>query len=137
GSALVFAHGFNSHFSQIVPPAHVDVFLAAPKEPGHLVRRTFEEGAGVPALYGVFRDYTGKATEVALVYVAGIGAARAGELESSFQEEAATDLCGEQAVVCGGLSGLVKAGIVTLVDAGCQPDVAYLVCLHEVKLIVD
>ncbi|HLR23299.1 MAG TPA: ketol-acid reductoisomerase [Pseudogracilibacillus sp.] len=137
GSALVFAHGFNIHFSQIVPPAHVDVFLAAPKGPGHLVRRTFEEGAGVPALYGVFQDYTGKATEVALAYVAGIGAARAGVLETSFQEETETDLFGEQTVLCGGLSGLVKAGFETLVDAGYQPEVAYFECLHEVKLIVD
>src|SRR5699024_10632426 len=137
GSALVFAHGFNIHFSQIVPPAHVDVFLAAPKGPGHLVRRTFEEGAGVPALYGVFQDYTGKATDVALAYVAGIGAARAGVLETSFQEETETDLFGEQTVVCGGLSGLVKAGFETLVDEGYQPEVAYFECLHEVKLIVD
>src|SRR5699024_6313632 len=137
GSALVFAHGFNIHFSQIVPPAHVDVFLAAPKGPGHLVRRTFEEGAGVPALYGVFQDYTGKATDVALAYVAGIGAARAGVLETSFQEETETDLFGEQTVLCGGLSGLVKAGFETLVDAGYQPEVAYFECLHEVKLIVD
>src|SRR5699024_8324613 len=137
GSALVFAHGFNIHFSQIVPPAHVDVFLAAPKGPGHLVRRTFEEGAGVPALYGVFQDYTVKATDVALAYVAGIGAARAGVLETSFQEETATDLFGEQNVLCGGLSGLVKAGFETLVDAGYQPEVAYFECLHAVKLIVD
>src|SRR5699024_4150983 len=137
GSALVFAHGFNIHFSQIVPPAHVDVFLAAPKGPGHLVRRTFEEGAGVPALYGVFQDYTGKATEVALAYVAGIVAARAGVLEASFQKEMDTDLLVEQTVLCGVLSGLVKACFETLVDAGYQPEVAYFECLHEVKLIVD
>src|SRR5699024_7897087 len=137
GSALVFAHGFNIHFSQIVPPAHVDVFLAAPKGPGHLVRRTFEEGAGVPALYGVFQDYTGKATVLAVATLAGIGAARAGVLETSFQEETETVLFGEQTVLCGGLSGLVKAGFETLVDAGYQPEVAYFECLHEVKLIVD
>src|SRR5699024_6366463 len=136
-SALVFAHGFNIHFAQIVPPADVDVFLAAPNRPGHLVRGTFEEVAGVPALYGVFQDYTGKATEVALAYVAGIGAARAGVLETSCQEETETDLFGEQTVLCGGLSGLVKAGFETLVDAGYQPEVAYFECLHEVKLIVD
>src|SRR5699024_8095103 len=110
---------------------------AAPKGPGHLVRRTFEEGAGVPVLYGVFQDYTGKATEVALAYVAGIGAARAGVLETSLQEETETDLFGEQTVLCGGLSGLVKAGCEALVDAGYQPEVAYFECLHEVKLIVD
>src|SRR5699024_759239 len=117
GSVLVYTHGFNIHFSQIVPPAKENVFLAAPKGQRHLVRETFEEGAGVPALYGVFQDYTGKATEVALAYVAGIGAARAGVLETSFQEETETDLFGEQTVLCGGLSGLVKAGFETLVDA--------------------
>src|SRR5699024_1143151 len=117
--------------------AHVDVFLAAPKGPGHLVRRTFEEGAGVPALYGVFQDYTGKAPEVPLAYVAGIGAARASVLVTSFQEETETDLFGEPTILCGGLSGLVKAGFETLVDAGYQPEVAYFECLHEVKLIVD
>lgn len=137
GSALAFAHGFNIHFSQIVPPANVDVFLAAPKGPGHLVRRTFEEGAGVPALYGIFQDYTGKASEIALAYTAGIGGARAGVLETTFQEETETDLFGEQAVLCGGLTSLVKAGFETLTEAGYQPEVAYFETLHEVKLIVD
>lgn len=137
GSAMVFAHGFNIHFSQIVPPEHVDVLMAAPKGPGHLVRRIFEEGAGVPALYGVYQDYSGKATEVALAYVAGIGAARAGVLETSFQEETETDLFGEQAVLCGGMSTLVKSGFETLVEAGYQPEIAYFECLHEMKMIVD
>src|SRR5699024_5259739 len=102
GAALAFAHGFNVHFSQIVPPAHVDVFLVAPKGPGHLVRRTYEEGFGVPALYGIFQDHTGKARETALAYAAGVGGARAGVLETTFQEETETDLFGEQAVLCGG-----------------------------------
>src|SRR5690625_881207 len=137
GNALVFAHGFNIHFSQITPPENVDVFLVAPKGPGHLVRRTFEEGAGVPALFGIFQDYTGKAEEVALAYAVGVGGGRAGILETSFQEETETDLFGEQAVVCGGVTGLVKAGFETLTDAGYQPEVAYFETLHEVKLIVD
>ncbi|RCW71862.1 ketol-acid reductoisomerase [Saliterribacillus persicus] len=137
GNALVFAHGFNIHFNQIVPPSDVDVFLVAPKGPGHLVRRTYEEGAGVPALYGIFQDYTGKAADVALAYAKGIGAGRAGILETTFQEETETDLFGEQAVLCGGTSALVKAGFETLVEAGYQPEVAYFECLHELKLIVD
>lgn len=137
GNALVFAHGFNIHFTQVVPPANVDVFLVAPKGPGHLVRRTFEEGAGVPALYGVHQDYTGEAKDVALAYSKGIGAARAGVLETSFQEETETDLFGEQAVLCGGVTSLIKAGFETLTDAGYQPEVAYFECLHEMKLIVD
>ncbi len=137
GNALVFAHGFNVHFSQIVPPANVDVFLVAPKGPGHLVRRTFEEGAGVPALYGIYQDVTGKARDIALAYAQGVGAARAGVLETTFQEETETDLFGEQAVLCGGVSGLVKAGFETLTEAGYQPEVAYFETLHEVKLIVD
>jgi len=137
GSALAFAHGFNVHFSQIVPPANVDVFLAAPKGPGHLVRRTYEEGAGVPALYGIYQDYSGSAKEIALAYTVGIGGARAGVLETSFQEETETDLFGEQAVLCGGLTSLVKAGFETLTEAGYQPEVAYFETLHEVKLIVD
>lgn len=137
GNALVFAHGFNVHFNQIVPPADVDVFLVAPKGPGHLVRRTFEEGAGVPALYGIYQDYTGKATETALAYAKGIGAGRAGILKTSFQEETETDLFGEQAVLCGGVSSLVKAGFETLTEAGYQPEVAYFECMHELKLIVD
>lgn len=137
GNALVFAHGFNVHFSQIVPPANVDVFLVAPKGPGHLVRRTFEEGAGVPALYGIYQDVTGKARDIALAYAQGVGAARAGVLETTFQEETETDLFGEQAVLCGGVTGLVKAGFETLTEAGYQPEVAYFETLHEVKLIVD
>jgi len=137
GSALAFAHGFNVHYSQIVPPENVDVFLVAPKGPGHLVRRTYEEGFGVPALYGIYQDYTGKAKEIALAYAAGIGGARAGVLETTFQEETETDLFGEQAVLCGGTTALVKAGFETLVEAGYQPEVAYFECLHELKLIVD
>ncbi|MGM8211329.1 ketol-acid reductoisomerase [Virgibacillus sp. W0430] len=137
GSALAFAHGFNIHFSQIVPPANVDVFLVAPKGPGHLVRRTYEEGAGVPALYGVFQDHTGNAKDLALAYAAGVGGARAGVLATTFQEETETDLFGEQAVLCGGLTSLVKMGFETLTEAGYQPEVAYFECLHEIKLIVD
>jgi ketol-acid reductoisomerase len=137
GKALVFAHGFNVHFSQIVPPADVDVFLVAPKGPGHLVRRTYTEGAGVPALYAVYQDYTGQARDLALAYAKGIGSARAGVLETTFQEETETDLFGEQAVLCGGTTALIKAGFETLVEAGYQPEVAYFECLHELKLIVD
>ncbi|MEH7179934.1 ketol-acid reductoisomerase [Neobacillus vireti] len=137
GNSLVFAHGFNVHFTQIVPPADVDVFLVAPKGPGHLVRRTYTEGAGVPALYAVYQDYTGQARELALAYAKGIGSARAGVLETSFQEETETDLFGEQAVLCGGTTALIKAGFETLVEAGYQPEVAYFECLHELKLIVD
>ncbi|AIF44266.1 ketol-acid reductoisomerase [Virgibacillus sp. SK37] len=137
GNAIAFAHGFNVHFSQIVPPEDVDVFLVAPKGPGHLVRRTYEEGAGVPALYGVYQDVTGQAKELALAYAQGIGAARAGVLETSFQEETETDLFGEQAVLCGGVTSLIKAGFETLTEAGYQPEVAYFECLHEMKLIVD
>lgn len=137
GDALVFAHGFNVHYTQVVPPENVDVFLVAPKGPGHLVRRTYEEGAGVPALYGVYQDVTGNARQLALAYSQGIGAARAGVLETTFQEETETDLFGEQAVLCGGLTGLVKAGFETLTEAGYQPEVAYFETLHEVKLIVD
>jgi ketol-acid reductoisomerase len=137
GNALAFAHGFNIHFSQIVPPEDVDVFLVAPKGPGHLVRRTFEEGAGVPALYGIYQNHTGKAVDVALAYAKGVGAGRAGILETSFQEETETDLFGEQAVLCGGITSLIKAGFETLTEAGYQPEVAYFECLHETKLIVD
>lgn len=137
GNALVFAHGFNVHFNQVVPPEDVDVFLVAPKGPGHLVRRTFEEGAGVPALYGVYQDYTGQAEKLAQAYAKGIGAGRAGVLQTSFQEETETDLFGEQAVLCGGLTSLVKAGFETLTEAGYQPEVAYFECMHELKLIVD
>ncbi|KIL50327.1 ketol-acid reductoisomerase [Jeotgalibacillus alimentarius] len=137
GKSLVFAHGFNVHFNQIVPPADVDVFLVAPKGPGHLVRRTFESGAGVPALFAVYQDQSGHAAETALAYAKGIGSARAGVLETTFKEETETDLFGEQAVLCGGLTSLVKAGFETLVEAGYQPELAYFECLHELKLIVD
>jgi ketol-acid reductoisomerase len=137
GKALAFAHGFNVHFHQVVPPEDVDVFLVAPKGPGHLVRRTYEEGAGVPALIGVHQDVTGQAKELALAYAKGVGAARAGVLETNFQEETETDLFGEQAVLCGGLTSLVKAGFETLVEAGYQKEVAYFECMHELKLIVD
>lgn len=136
-SSLAFAHGFNVHYNQIVPPENVDVFLVAPKGPGHLVRRTYQEEAGVPALFGVFQDVTGNAADIAKAYAQGIGAARAGVLETSFQEETETDLFGEQAVLCGGLTSLVKAGFETLTEAGYQPEVAYFECLHELKLIVD
>ncbi|SDZ17363.1 ketol-acid reductoisomerase [Evansella caseinilytica] len=137
GNALAFAHGFNIHFNQIVPPENVDVFLVAPKGPGHLVRRTFTEGAGVPALFGIYQDATGQAKQIALAYAKGVGAGRAGILETSFQEETETDLFGEQAVLCGGVTSLVKAGFETLTEAGYQPEVAYFECLHELKLIVD
>ncbi|TCO73105.1 ketol-acid reductoisomerase [Marinisporobacter balticus] len=137
GDALAFAHGFNIHFNQIVPPENVDVFMVAPKGPGHLVRRVYEEGGGVPALYAIHQDYTGKARDFALAYAKGIGAARAGVLETSFKEETETDLFGEQAVLCGGATELIKAGFDTLVEAGYQPEIAYFECLHELKLIVD
>ncbi|BAQ10086.1 ketol-acid reductoisomerase [Bacillus sp. OxB-1] len=137
GKSLVFAHGFNVHFGQIKPPADVDVFLVAPKGPGHLVRRTFEAGAGVPALFAIYQDVSGQAKDVALAYAKGIGSARGGVLETTFEEETVTDLFGEQAVLCGGLTALVKAGFETLVEAGYQPELAYFETLHEVKLIVD
>ncbi|MCP3761585.1 ketol-acid reductoisomerase [Domibacillus sp. A3M-37] len=137
GNALAFAHGFNVHFNQIVPPANVDVFLAAPKGPGHLVRRTYEQGAGVPALFAIYQDVTGQAKDIALAYAKGVGAGRAGILETTFREETETDLFGEQAVLCGGTAELVKAGFETLVEAGYQPEIAYFECLHELKLIVD
>lgn len=137
GSALVFAHGFNIHFNQIVPPANVDVFMVAPKGPGHLVRRVYQEGKGVPCLMAVHQDYTGNAQETALAYARGIGGTRAGVLVTTFKEETETDLFGEQAVLCGGASELVKAGFETLVEAGYQPEIAYFECLHELKLIVD
>lgn len=137
GNALAFAHGFNVHFNQITPPANVDVFLAAPKGPGHLVRRTYEQGAGVPALFAIYQDYTGQAKDIALAYAKGVGAGRAGILETTFREETETDLFGEQAVLCGGTAELVKAGFETLVEAGYQPEIAYFECLHELKLIVD
>lgn len=137
GDSLAFAHGFNIHFNQIVPPADVNVFLVAPKGPGHLVRRTFTEGGGVPCLYGVYQDYTGQTKDIALAYAKGIGAGRAGILETSFQEETETDLFGEQAILCGGVTHLIKAGFETLVEAGYQPEIAYFECCHEMKLIVD
>ncbi|KUO71215.1 MAG: ketol-acid reductoisomerase [Desulfosporosinus sp. BRH_c37] len=137
GKALVFSHGFNIHFGQIVPPKDVDVFMVAPKSPGHLVRRTYTEGAGVPALIAVYQDATGKAKELALAYAKGIGSTKAGVLETTFREETETDLFGEQAVLCGGATELVKAGFDTLVEAGYQPEIAYFECLHELKLIVD
>lgn len=135
--ALLFAHGFNIHFHQIVAPKTCDVLLVAPKGPGHLVRRTYQEGAGVPALFAVHQDVTGEAQELALAYARAIGALRAGALETTFKEETETDLFGEQAVLCGGLTSLVKAGFETLTEAGYQPELAYFECLHELKLIVD
>ncbi|EIJ79078.1 ketol-acid reductoisomerase [Bacillus methanolicus PB1] len=135
--ALMFAHGFNIHFNQIVPPENCDVLLVAPKGPGHLVRRTYQEGAGVPALFAIYQDVSGKAKELALAYAKAIGSLRAGALETTFKEETETDLFGEQAVLCGGLTSLVKAGFETLTEAGYQPELAYFECLHELKLIVD
>ncbi len=137
GKVLAFAHGFNIHFAQIVPPADVDVVMVAPKGPGHLVRRTYEQGEGVPALFAVYQDATGRARDRAMAYAKGIGGTRAGILETTFREETETDLFGEQVVLCGGLSALIKAGFETLVEAGYQPELAYFECLHEVKLIVD
>lgn len=137
GNALVFAHGFSIHYGQVQPPADVDVFLVAPKGPGHTVRSQYEEGKGVPTLIAVHQDASGKAKETALAYAAGIGGARAGVLETTFKEETETDLFGEQAVLCGGLCALIKAGFETLVEAGYKPEMAYFECLHEMKLIVD
>jgi ketol-acid reductoisomerase len=137
GNALFFAHGFNIHYGQIVPPASVDVCMVAPKGPGHLVRRTYTEGTGVPALMAVHQDATGNAHELTLAYARGIGAARAGVLETTFSEETETDLFGEQTVLCGGVSSLVQKAFETLTEAGYQPEVAYFECLHELKLIVD
>ncbi|WP_448589689.1 ketol-acid reductoisomerase [Thermodesulfobium sp.] len=137
GKALVFAHGFNIHFNQIIPPADVDVFMVAPKGPGHLVRRQFEEGKGVPCLYAIYQDASGNAFDMALAYAKGIGGTRAGVLNTTFKEETETDLFGEQAVLCGGLTSLIKAGFETLCEAGYQPELAYFEVLHEMKLIVD
>ena len=137
GNLILFAHGFNIRFDLINPPANVDVAMVAPKGPGHLVRRTYSEGGGVPALVAVHHDATGNAHALALAYADGIGATRAGVLETTFTEETETDLFGEQAVLCGGVSALVKAGYETLVEAGYQPESAYFECLHELKLIVD
>src|ERR1700728_4886154 len=137
GDCLMFAHGFNIRFGQIVPPAGVDVAMVAPKGPGHLVRRTYTEGGGVPTLIAVAQDATGKARDLALSYAHGIGSTRAGVLDTTFAEETETDLFGEQVVLCGGLTALVQAGYETLVGAGYQPESAYFECLHELKLIVD
>lgn len=137
GKALVFSHGFNIHFGQIIPPKDVDVYMVAPKGPGHLVRDTFVKGAGVPSLIAVEQNATKKAKELALAHACGIGAGRAAILETTFKEETETDLFGEQAVLCGGVTELIKAGFETLVEAGYQPEIAYFECLHEMKLIVD
>ncbi|BAH75676.1 ketol-acid reductoisomerase [Solidesulfovibrio magneticus] len=137
GKMLLFAHGFNIHFQQIVPPADVDVAMVAPKGPGHLVRRVYTEGAGVPCLIAIHQNATGKAMETALAYAKGVGGTRGGVLTTTFKEETETDLFGEQAVLCGGAAELVKAGFETLCEAGYQPEIAYFECLHELKLIVD
>lgn len=137
GNALVFSHGFNIHYHQIVPPADVDVYMVAPKGPGHLVRQTFTEGAGVPCLIAIHQDATGNAKTLALAHAKGVGGTRAGVLETTFLEETETDLFGEQVVLCGGITSLIKAGFETLVEAGYQPEVAYFECLHETKLITD
>lgn len=137
GKTLAFAHGFNIHFKTIVPPSNVDVIMVAPKGPGHTVRSQYLEGKGVPSLICVEQNFTGKAKEVALAYASGIGAGRAGILETTFKEETETDLFGEQAVLCGGVSALMKAGFETLVEAGYQPENAYFECVHEMKLIID
>lgn len=137
GAAIFFSHGFNIHFAQIQPPADVDVVMVAPKGPGHLVRRVYVEGFGVPALIAVEQDASGQAKEIGLAYASGIGATRAGVIETTFREETETDLFGEQAVLCGGTAELVKAGFETLVEAGYKPEIAYFECLHELKLIVD
>lgn len=137
GNTLAFAHGFNIHFGEINPPEDVDVFMVAPKSPGHLVRRVYQQGSGVPCLFAIYQDTTGKATETALAYAKAIGGTHAGVLETTFKEETETDLFGEQAILCGGVPELIKAGFETLVDAGYQPEIAYFECLHELKLIVD
>ncbi|WP_346880440.1 ketol-acid reductoisomerase [Clostridium sp. UBA3061] len=137
GAALAFAHGFNIHYGQIVPPANCDVFMIAPKGPSHTVRSQYQEGKGVPCLIAVYQDYTGKAHDIGLAYAMGIGGTRAGVLEITFSEETETDLFGEQAVLCGGVTELMKAGFDTLVEAGYAPESAYFECVHEMKLIVD
>lgn len=137
GMALAFGHGFNIHFGQIVPPKDIDVIMVAPKGPGHTVRNQFKEGRGVPCLIAVYQDATGKAKDLALAWALGIGGARAGVLETTFREETETDLFGEQCVLCGGVTALMKAGFDTLVEAGYQPESAYFECLHEMKLIID
>ncbi|MDO5688989.1 MAG: ketol-acid reductoisomerase [Tissierellia bacterium] len=137
GMTLCFAHGFNIHFKQIVPPADVNVIMIAPKGPGHTVRSQYLEGKGVPCLVAVYQDFTGNAKDIGLAYANGIGGARAGVLETTFKEETETDLFGEQAVLCGGVTALMKAGFDTLVEAGYQPESAYFECVHEMKLIID
>lgn len=137
GKALVFSHGFNIHFGQIRPNPEIDVYMVAPKGPGHLVRRQYEQGAGVPSLVAVHQDASGKAMALALAHACGIGSGRAGIIETTFKEETETDLFGEQTVLCGGVTELIKAGFETLVEAGYQPEIAYFECLHELKLIVD
>lgn len=137
GAALMFSHGFNIHYGQIVPSKDTDVFLVAPKSPGHMVRRTYQEGFGVPGLIAIEQDATGNAKAIGLAYAKGIGCTRAGVIETTFKEETETDLFGEQAVLCGGATALVKAGFETLVEAGYAPEMAYFECLHELKLIVD
>ena len=137
GDTLMFAHGFNIRFHQIVPPPDVDVSMIAPKSPGHRLRELYQEGTGTPALLAVHQDVSGQAKEMALAYARGIGCTRAGVIETTFAEETETDLFGEQAVLCGGVSALIKAGFETLVEAGYQPEIAYFECLHELKLIVD
>jgi ketol-acid reductoisomerase len=137
GKALCFSHGFNIRFKQIKPPKNVDVFMVAPKGPGALVRRMFEEGKGVPSLLAVFQDATGQAKQIGLAYAKAIGATRAGVIETTFDEETETDLFGEQAVLCGGVTELIKAGFDTLIEAGYQPEIAYFEVLHELKLITD
>ncbi len=137
GDVLMFAHGFNIHFNFIVPAANIDVIMVAPKGPGHTVRTQYQQGRGVPSLIAVYQDYSGRAKDYALAYASGIGAGRAGILETSFREETETDLFGEQAVLCGGVTELMKAGFDTLVAAGYEPEMAYFECIHEMKLIVD
>ncbi|MFH1460359.1 MAG: ketol-acid reductoisomerase [Candidatus Omnitrophota bacterium] len=137
GKAIMFSHGFNINFKQIVPKPDIDVFMIAPKGPGHLVRSEFEKGGGVPCLIAIFQDASGRARDIALAYGKGIGGARAGIIETTFQEETETDLFGEQVVLCGGVSELVKKAFETLIEAGYQPEIAYFECLHELKLIVD
>lgn len=137
GNVLMFAHGFNIHYKQINPPENIDVIMVAPKGPGHTVRSQYLEGKGVPSLIAVHQDYSGKAKDYALAYAAGIGAGRAGIIETTFKEETETDLFGEQAVLCGGVTELMKAGFDTLVEAGYAPEMAYFECIHEMKLIVD
>ncbi|TAH54958.1 MAG: ketol-acid reductoisomerase, partial [Methanosarcina mazei] len=137
GKSLIFAHGFNIHYGQIVPPDNIDVFMVAPKGPGHTVRSQYQEGKGVPCLIAVHQDYSGNAKANSLAYAKGIGSTRAGVLETTFKDETETDLFGEQAVLCGGVTELMKAGFETLVEAGYSPESAYFECLHEMKLIVD